>query len=199
MNMSAQLCRSLLAALLMLALPAFSSAAQTLCLKDEVDYFSCPVKGGKILSICSNLAEVDISGPDSWVQYRFGTPNKVELAFPSEKAESFSRFEGHVFAPRGELMESTELRFMNGRTYYTVALQRSQAIHDGGRPRYDGGVGVGQPKAKPVSISCSKVDGERYFRRLTDLSYELIRHARASGNQQDMLRDFRLQNAGKGR
>jgi hypothetical protein len=192
---------SRLAALLVLASAAFPSAAgaQSLCTRDEVDYFSCPVKGGKVLSICSNLAEVDTTEPGHWVQYRFGTPRRIELAYPREKKESLSRFEGHVFDARGERKETSELRFINGTTYYSVSLSRSPAKGTRNANDYAGAVGVGRPGAKLVSINCSRVDGDWYFRRFTDLNYELIRHARASGNVQDMLRDFRLQTTGKGR
>jgi hypothetical protein len=192
---------SCLATLLALALAVMPSAAgaQSLCARGEVDYFSCPVKGGKILSICSNLAEVDTSEPGHWVQYRFGRPSRVELAYPREKRESLSRFEGHVFAPHGNPTETTELRFMNEKTYYSVSLSRSSANGTRDQNHYAGAVSVGRPGAKLVSINCSRVDGDWYFRRFTDLNHELIRHARASGNVQDILRDFRLQTAGKGR
>ena len=192
---------SCVAALLALAstvMPA-AAGAQSLCARGEVDYFSCPVTGGKILSICSNLAEVDTSEPGHWVQYRFGRPSKVELAYPREKTESLSRFEGHVFAPHGDPTETTELRFMNDKTYYSVSLSRSSANRTRDAHHYAGVVSVRRPAAKLVSINCSRVDGDWYFRRFTDLNYELIRHARESGNVQDMLRDFRLQSAGKGR
>jgi hypothetical protein len=189
-----------LAALLVLASAVFPSAAsaQSLCARDEVVYFSCPVKGGKILSICSNLAEVDTNEEGHWVQYRFGKPRRIELAYLRQKRESFSRFEGHVFAPNGERKETSELRFINEATYYSVSLSRSPASGTRHANDYAGAVGVGRPGAKLVSINCSRVDGDWYFRRFTDLNYELIRHARASGNVQDMLRDFRLQAAKKG-
>ena len=75
--------------------PFIAQAADTLCLKGEINYFSCKTKAnGKIMSICGNIEDFEIND-DSWLQYRFGKPHTVELVYPPEKVGSVSKFEGN--------------------------------------------------------------------------------------------------------
>ncbi|MDE2362706.1 MAG: hypothetical protein KGM42_08500 [Hyphomicrobiales bacterium] len=57
--------------------------AQTLCDPTETSAFSCALKtSGKIVSLC---ASADLGKTTGYLQYRFGTPGKVELAVPGER------------------------------------------------------------------------------------------------------------------
>ena len=140
----------------------------------ETDHFSCPVGGGKkILSICSNIKD-DAIEEGSWLQYRFGASDKIELAFPKEKEGSITRFEGNVFNPREQPIETADLRFMHWKTSYGVGVSRISP--DDGRKTtvFAGGVDVGQGKARPVSIQCDKVDSDRYYEGFMRLNTALL-------------------------
>jgi hypothetical protein len=152
--------------------------ALTLCGKEETDYLSCPTGGGKkTLSVCGNVGE-DGGG---WLQYRFGKPGKIELAFPQEKRDSLSKFEGNFFNPREQPRETSELRFVSGKALYSVSLDR-----DGSDHTYHGAVDVMLGKTKRVAIACDAVDGLRYFEAFRELNGRL---AQPDGKT-DMLQRF---------
>ena len=166
---------TLFAALLLLVLPD-AARTQTLCAQGETDHFSCPIgAGNKMLSVCSNIVENGDVNADSWLQYRFGTKNKIELAFPEEKAGSLSRFEGHVFNPREQPVELADLRFSNGNTAYSVDFARTSSDKAGGVAAFEADVSVALGRARPVPIRCRKVDAPRYYERFKDLNYILMR------------------------
>src|SRR5258706_2400818 len=55
----------------------------SLCAKDERLIFSCPVKrAAKIVSVC---ASKDLTNDHGYLQYRFGVPGKIELAYPQDR------------------------------------------------------------------------------------------------------------------
>lgn len=49
------------------------------CVPGEVAVFSCPVRGGKIASVCASRAD---AGARWWLQYRFGPAGAPELSWP---------------------------------------------------------------------------------------------------------------------
>ncbi|WP_460089277.1 hypothetical protein [Pseudomonas sp. S2_E02] len=51
----------------------------TLCSDDEDIYFSCPLQGGKSVSICAQGNSKPTAGS---VQYRYGVPGKIEMVYP---------------------------------------------------------------------------------------------------------------------
>lgn len=51
----------------------------TLCSDDEDIYFSCPLQGGKTVSICAQGNSKPTAGS---VQYRYGVPGKIEMVYP---------------------------------------------------------------------------------------------------------------------
>ena len=70
---------------LLIIILATSATAQTnsLCQSGEIDYFSCKLqKRQKIVSICGSPEPALL---DSYIQYRFGKPDQVELITPSQK------------------------------------------------------------------------------------------------------------------
>jgi hypothetical protein len=163
----------------------YPAPAQTLCREDETDHFSCTAMGSKkIISICSNIGQGHIED-DSWLQYRFGQPGKIELAFPQEKQGSLAKFEGHYFNPREQPMEIADLRFAAPGALYGVSLERDSS-KKGEEGRYTGGVDVNLSRTKRVAIHCGKVDGARYF----DSFVELNRTLPQSDSKTDMLQRF---------
>ncbi len=61
----------------------------TLCTAEEDVYFSCPLPGNKIVSVCASNNEAPGSG---YVQYRYGTPDNMELLYPNKKAPPAGKF-----------------------------------------------------------------------------------------------------------
>jgi len=57
-----------------------ASAATTLCLSDESSLFSCRA-GTKVISVCGSK---DLAPDRGHLQYRFGSPNNVELTIPPD-------------------------------------------------------------------------------------------------------------------
>jgi hypothetical protein len=72
---------AVIALLLVAALSGSAPARETLCGDDEQTAFSCHV-GEKLVSLC---ASSDLSKRRGWVQYRFGKPDHLELAYPKAK------------------------------------------------------------------------------------------------------------------
>ncbi|WP_061541510.1 hypothetical protein [Collimonas fungivorans] len=91
--------------------PVMNAAAgpASLCRKNETIYFSCATNSGKIISLCGDafyqdefgsLTEID----NPWLQYRFGSPGKIELSYPPQKNDSLKRFASDkIRALRGEI------------------------------------------------------------------------------------------------
>jgi hypothetical protein len=66
-------------------LSASAYAAPALCLNDEQDIFSCHTATKKIISVC---ASKDLAPDHGYLQYRFGLPDKVEVAVPADRSVS---------------------------------------------------------------------------------------------------------------
>jgi hypothetical protein len=65
------------------ALSASAYAAPTLCLNNEQDIFSCHTATKKIISVC---ASKDLAPDHGYLQYRFGTPGKIEVSVPADRS-----------------------------------------------------------------------------------------------------------------
>ena len=97
-----------------LATPSISHAVEpTLCKPKELAVYSCKLKNAKIVSICAS--------PDaarSYIDYRFGTKAKVELAYSANDS-----IPGHQFH-RGELVYANNsedtIWFTNGEYRYSL-------------------------------------------------------------------------------
>jgi hypothetical protein len=59
-----------------------ADAASTLCASDENTVFSCST-AKKIIAVC---ASKDFAADRGYLQYRFGSPNKVELTVPADRS-----------------------------------------------------------------------------------------------------------------
>lgn len=88
----------------------------TLCSIGEKIYFSCPFPDEKIVSIC---ASGNISPYTGYVQYRYGTPNDIEMTFPQEKIPPKKRI-FVVNASEGSVSEDI-IKFKGGSCTYLVS------------------------------------------------------------------------------
>jgi len=101
----------LLAVLALLAMSQAVIAAapeKSLCNADETPLFQCSIKG-KLVSLCAAGASKDDPGK---LQYRFGTPQKVELSYPGTPQAAGGKFFKSSTAYSGGGEE--RIRFRNG-------------------------------------------------------------------------------------
>ena len=88
----------------------------TLCSVQEDIYFSCPLPGGKIVSICA----LGNNSPNSgYVQYRYGVPEKTELLYPQSKDPPKGRF--YVVNASEGGVSLNIIKFYNGKYTYLVS------------------------------------------------------------------------------
>jgi hypothetical protein len=100
------------------------AAPAGLCLAGETPYFSCQARSGKWIGVCGMRG-----GP---VQYRYGRPGAVELAYPPARSPSAASAASATSAPASAgqalrfahysrpLTERYELAFSIGSTRYAV-------------------------------------------------------------------------------
>ncbi|MEQ4224434.1 MULTISPECIES: hypothetical protein [Pseudomonas syringae group] len=88
----------------------------TLCAAEEDVYFSCPLPGNKIVSVCASKNDTPSSG---YVQYRYGVPDNIELSYPSTKNPPEGKF-FLVDASEGSVNKGI-IKFKNGRYTYLLA------------------------------------------------------------------------------
>ncbi len=149
--------RAELSLLLALALPApaLASSASTLCTPGETVVFSCST-GTRTVSLC---ASSDLSAKSGYLQYRFGTRDKLELAYPEK-----SRPPGNLFTP-GTLAFSggggAYLQFKKGAYTYTVFSAVGNWSPSGGKATAEG-VAVKSGGKEVANLPCRKdvVEGE---------------------------------------
>ncbi|WP_426206526.1 hypothetical protein [Pseudomonas sp. TWP3-1] len=88
----------------------------TLCNAQEDIYFSCPLSGGKIVSVCA----LGNTNPNSgYVQYRYGVPEKIELVYPQSKIPPKGRF--YVVNASEGSVSLNIIKFYNGKYTYLVS------------------------------------------------------------------------------
>lgn len=128
-----------LALCLAAALPAaLADRAHTpLCEPGTPAVFSCATTGGKVLSLCGS--------PPASLQYRFGTPARVELAFPDNPADGTRRMRFAQYS-----------RYQVDRT--TVAFERDGV----GYTVFDGT--EGRKRSAGVEVLLPGATSERTFR-----------------------------------
>lgn len=89
---------------------------KTLCGASEQIYFSCPFSDEKIVSIC---ASGNASPSTGYVQYRYGTPDNIEMIFPQEKIPPRKKL-FIVNASEGSVSKDI-IKFKNGSYTYLVS------------------------------------------------------------------------------
>ena len=137
---------------------AWSNSA-TLCESSEKSYFSCVAgSSSKILSVCGSS---NLSQPDAYLQYRFGSSKKLDLEFPSARPGSIKRFRFyHYVRPQ---VSRVGLSFRSGDYLYTVYDD-----YEGDIEPADEHSGVSVLRSgtdTPTEIECK----EKVVNRLTDL------------------------------
>lgn len=169
-------------AVVMLVFPCVG-LSQTLCRAGEIDYFSCETTANqKVVSVCGNISDGEING-GSWLQYRFGTNQAIELSYPPIASGSAEKFEGNYFGR----YNVADLRFISGRTLYSVELNHTYSGDEAQqRKQPTGGITVHLGKTKHVSINCKRVNASKYFRLFSDLNTSL----RAYNGETDFLYHF---------
>lgn len=92
------------------------AAARTLCSPAERVVFSCEV-GRKLLSLCATRDLDDTRGS---LQYRFGTPERIELSHPAKPDHPSRHFTSDRLWSRHYGSLIFDLAFMRGTTGYSV-------------------------------------------------------------------------------
>jgi hypothetical protein len=113
------------------------------CAADEYAFFSCTVTDGKTLSICGSEPS-----DQGWLQYRFGAPANVELAFPDDRKYSRFFFE----KTRHSRSDSVSVGFVNGAYQFTVEFQ------EGGIDQNFAGVVVSKNGTSVATKTCQWAD-----------------------------------------
>ncbi len=104
-------------------------AQHHLCTHDEAVLFTCALKA-KTLSLCASQV---LTPSEGYVQYRFGTPSKLELAYPPRQMHPRDQFRVQTWRGAG-LDETSIVGFVNGgysyRLHYTYVSVRPGADGD---------------------------------------------------------------------
>lgn len=167
----------LLLGIVMLGPSLSATAADSLCNKNETEYFSCSFSSGKTVSLCGNAyvkeeSAGDWSEPDDpWLQYRFGTPSNIELAYPSTRINSLSMFFGENVRAQGGSVGMDRVMFVNRGIAYVVEYvfpyeSDSYYMVEVGDPKtlevpHSGGRKISYPKIKLRCVG--KVSHELFY------------------------------------
>ncbi len=132
------------AALLLLMTVSTGAAGGGLCTASETPYFSCQIASKKWIGVCG-------AGTDA-VQYRFGRPGRIELAFPANPVDAPNTMYLTNYARHQ--VDRVELTFTNEGVDYAVF----DYVENGKR---NAGVRVTPAPGKEVQIACAgRVAGE---------------------------------------
>lgn len=96
----------------MLAISALTNAghaSNSLCSAGETIFFSCKTRHERQVALCG--------GTNATISYRFGTPGRIELAYPTHQTQAPPFRYAHYFRAQ---TDRTEVVFANGKTGYTV-------------------------------------------------------------------------------
>ena len=140
------------AAFLSLALLGATAAqAQGLCNASEKSLFTCEI-GKKTLSVC---ASKDLDNAKGVMQYRFGTAEKMDLAYPEKLDHPSKHFTANRLYSSAESSLIMELGFKRGTISYTVYTEDI-------RGKKGAGVTV-NIKGKDTDLKCRDVKGTAGF------------------------------------
>jgi hypothetical protein len=124
---------------------SLSANAQNLCLSTEKTVISFSTKAKKILSLCAGTN-------NSYLAYRYGVVNRIELQFPSKlDASSWKKFEFYGVSRGGGKINAGfgdySVVFENGTSQYTIYQQWSDEDNS-----YDIGVAISSDKGRQLTI-----------------------------------------------
>jgi hypothetical protein len=147
-NPQVMACRALMGLGLLLAVPAHGE--ETLCHSDEKIIFNCRVAASpKIISICGSP---NLDAAEGYLQYRFGTPKRIDFVFPATTSNTQQQFSWEWHHPYQSF--SIDLWFQNnGYVYDVFSEELSEALNGvpGGTHKY--GVRVyKEDSEKPVGV-----------------------------------------------
>jgi hypothetical protein len=121
-----------IASILLSCMETLHAATPSLCEAGESTYFSCRLKGAKVVSICGSgqVNPVDNDGHRvAWLQYRMGRKGALELVFPKQQDGSVRQFEGG--SERGAGVRINTLNFTISGIRYTVEDSYSSLTNQG--------------------------------------------------------------------
>jgi len=145
-----------------------AAAAQSLCAKSEVDYFSCRLTDWRIISVCGIVHDEPMA--EDWLQYRFGSPRKIEMVWPREHRGSIGEFEGNVFGP----YSVSDLRFRIDNAEYGISISGGgEDDGAGGLTRREAEEHVTRAGHPDIVRKCVRPDMARYGRVFEDLNARL--------------------------
>jgi hypothetical protein len=139
----------LIFALILLLPHATAVAAGSNCAVAETVVFSCAVgNGAKLVSLC---ASPRLSARTGTLYYRFGTPSKIELEYPTRPDGAARKFK-HVHYSRSEV-DRFEVTFAIGSTTYAVF----DYYEESESPKYQRGVRVTTEGENPqeTTLACT--------------------------------------------
>lgn len=148
-------------------------AEVSLCTKTERMLFNCQIaRSAKIVSICGSK---DLTRDRGYLQYRFGTPKKIEFVFPTSKVGTQQQF----YWSRSQPYQSYvyELTFANGGYFYTISSYEYSEEHSGTPGGFRGGNVVVQKKGeqKYQTLNCTgDPSGEFYLEGVVRNEDELV-------------------------
>ena len=104
----------LLVALLLLSADCHAANPWDLCKAEEKLVFGCSLEK-KVAAICASSS---LSPRDGYAQYRFGTPGRIELAYPTPLVHP----DGHFFFSHADYSggDNSRMRFKIGTNEYTL-------------------------------------------------------------------------------
>jgi hypothetical protein len=140
-----------------------------LCKPEETVVFGCD-SGGKMISVCGSPG---FTGTTGYLQYRFGTPSKIELAYPETPAAAKGRFWfSHTDYSGGD---EAHLRFVSNGVVYAVFDRMIRTNFIPGQPNNPAmseGVAVRLPGKKATARLCRKSAGDLSDLSSTDIDQE---------------------------
>lgn len=136
---------------LVLLLSANICLSSTLCGSNELVYFSCST-GKKMISMCTSNPINENSG---YLQYRYGTTNKVEFIYPTRKSHPLNLFTEYSSAFSGGVIG--HINFTNGSYTYAVYNSLTKEFYKNGTSghRKESGVKVVKNGNVLSTITCT--------------------------------------------
>jgi len=127
--------------------------AATLCKPDETIVFSCGA-GARVASICASKG---VSKDQGTMQYRFGAPDKLELAYPAAPGKPADSFKGGWMSYSGG--GGAYLKFTNGPYQYT-AFSATGKWGPNGAPRDVAGVAISKGGKEFSNFVCRNMPAD---------------------------------------